>query len=303
MAAAKNFIHGCVLWALVSFTAFSETETVRIASLNVENYLLLDRIVNGKWRPNYPKPEKEKRALRSIIRQVDPDVLLLQEMGDLPFLNELWMDLNVTQGPEYRYSDWMEGSYQEEERHLAVFSKIPFASVQHHRDLVFNYFGEETKPSRGLMEIHFFTNKNKWILFNVHLKSKWTERKEDLEANIRREKEARTIRDFIRRKFNPSLKHRYLIGGDFNDHKNSPSLRRFLQVNDQILSQLVPCVDSNGHFWTHYYAKEDSYARLDYLLVSPAMQNFYVHDSAAIYDGHNSLWASDHRMVYADFEF
>ena len=123
------------------------------------------------------------------------------------------------------------------------------------------------------------------------------------EKEARREKEARTIRDFIRRKFNPSLKHRYLIGGDFNDHKNSPSLRRFLQVNDQILSQLVPCVDSNGHFWTHYYAKEDSYARLDYLLVSPAMQNFYVHDSAAIYDGHNSLWASDHRMVYADFEF
>ena len=147
MVGAKNFFFLCVLWALFSFSSFSET--IRIASLNVENYLVLDRSIKGKWRPNYPKPEKEKRALRSIIRQVNPDILLLQEMGDLPFLNELWMDLNVTQGPGYKYADWMEGSYEEEERHLAVFSKIPFSSIEHHRNLTFNYFDEETKPSRG----------------------------------------------------------------------------------------------------------------------------------------------------------
>tara|TARA_B100001093_G_scaffold108839_4_gene101125 strand:- start:9602 stop:10507 length:906 start_codon:yes stop_codon:yes gene_type:complete len=298
---AKNFFFLSVLWALFSHLSFSET--IRIASLNVENYLILDRSINGKWRPNYPKPEKEKRALRSIIRQVNPDILLLQEMGDLPFLNELWMDINVTQGPQYKYADWMEGSYEEEERHLALFSKIPFTSTEHHRNLTFNYFNEETKPSRGLMETHFSINNTNWSLFNLHLKSKWTERKDDPEANNRREKEARTIRDFVRSRYPSNSKHKYIIGGDFNDHKNSPALRRFLQVNDQVLSQLVPCIDSNGHFWTHYYAKEDSYSRLDYLLISPSMQSSYLKDSARIYDGHHALWASDHRMVYADFEF
>ena len=85
------------------------TDSVRVASINVQNYLLMDRWIDGRWKRDYPKPEKEKRALRSMINQVDPDVLLIQEMGDLPFLNELWMDLNVTDGAQFHYSSWFLG--------------------------------------------------------------------------------------------------------------------------------------------------------------------------------------------------
>ena len=56
------------------------------------------------------KPTKEKRALRSMINQVNPDILLIQEIGDLPYLNELWMDLNVTNGTKFDFSGWMSGS-------------------------------------------------------------------------------------------------------------------------------------------------------------------------------------------------
>ena len=108
---------------------------------------------------------------------------------------------------------------EDEERHLAVLSKIPFQSIELHRDISFGYFGELTKPSRGLMEISFSTNQINWTLFNLHLKSKWTERNDDPEADQRREKEARAIRDFIRQKFPPDSKPRFLVAGDFNDHK------------------------------------------------------------------------------------
>jgi endonuclease/exonuclease/phosphatase family metal-dependent hydrolase len=285
------------------FACLLEASTLRIASINVENYLLMDRWVDGKWRKEYPKPSKEKLALRSMINQVNPDILLIQEIGDEPFLNELWMDLNVTNGTQFLYSAWMPGSYEEEERHLAVLSKIPLQSVLHHKDITFTYFGEKKKPSRGLMEINFQTKEQTWSLFNLHLKSKWTERKDDPEANIRREKEARAVRDFIRSKYPPSIQPCYVIAGDFNDHKNSAALRRFTQVNQTKLAFMLPCQDRNRHFWTHYYAKEDSYARLDYLLVSPTMQKYYLPDSAGIYDGYHTLMASDHRMVYADFQF
>jgi endonuclease/exonuclease/phosphatase family metal-dependent hydrolase len=292
-----SLICGLCLFRLTSYG-----EKVRIASVNVENYLVQDRWIDGRWRKQYPKPEREKRALRSIINQVNPDVLLIQEMGKLPFLNELWRDLNSTQGTEFSYSYWMEGSYEDEARHLALLSKIPFKSVTEHKDIEFNYFGEGKKPSRGLMEIHFESGLKKWTLFNLHLKSKWTERKDDPEANIRREKEARAIRDLIRKKYPPAPEPYYLVGGDFNDHKNSPAIRRFTQVNDTELTQMLPCQDQNRHFWTHYYAKQDSYARLDYLLASPKMYSIYQEDSAKIYDGYHCLMASDHRMIYADFD-
>ena len=93
------------------------------------------------------------------------------------------------------------------------------------------------------------------------------------------------------------------LKGDFNDHRNTAALRRFTQVNDTELAWMLPCEDQNRHFWTHYYAKQDSYARLDYLLITPAMKEFYRSDSAKIYDGYHTLLASDHRMVYADFDF
>ncbi len=278
-------------------------ETVRIASFNVENYLLLDRWVDGRWKKDYPKPDKEKRALRSAVNQVNPDVLLIQEMGEPSFLSELWQDLNVTDGVRFHHSSWMQGSYESEERHLAVLSKIPFVSILKHEDLGFNYFGQRMKPSRGLMEIHFKTKGVDWVLFNLHLKSKWTEREEDPQANLRREKEARAMRDFIRKKFPPESHPRYLVGGDFNDHKNAAALRRFMRVNDTELARMLPCQDENRHFWTHHFSKEDSYSRFDYLLVSPSMHDFYQIDSAKIYDGYHCLMASDHRMVYADFEF
>lgn len=303
MGEANRFLFHFGLAGSLFLCQFLWAGSVRVASINVENYLPMDRWVDGKWRRDYPKPTKEKRALRSMINQVNPDILLIQEIGDLPYLNELWMDLNVTNGTKFDFSGWMSGSYEDEERHLAVLSKIPFQSIELHRDISFGYFGELTKPSRGLMEISFSTNQINWTLFNLHLKSKWTERNDDPEADQRREKEARAIRDFIRQKFPPDSKPRFLVAGDFNDHKNSPCLRRFTQVNDTELTWMLPCKDQNSHFWTHYYSKEDSYSRLDYLLVSPMMKVHYVPNSAKIYDGYHSLMASDHRMVYADFEF
>ena len=110
----------------VSLTFCLSGETIRVASINLQNYLIMDRLVEGEWKKQYPKPEKEKRALRAIIKAVDADVLALQEIGERPFLNELWMDLNVTSGPVYPYALWMPAADDEEERHLALLSKLPF---------------------------------------------------------------------------------------------------------------------------------------------------------------------------------
>ena len=215
----------CILLARAFFSiAFSFAlfgEKVRVASFNLQNYLVMDRVVDGKWRKNYPKPEKEKRALRAILKTVDADVVAFQEIGERPFLNELWMDLNVTKGPVYPYAIWMPAGDPEEVRHLALFSKIPFSSIKMHHDIDFPYFDGRKTPDRGVLEVMFNSNGIKWKLFNLHLKSKWTERKDDPEATIRREREARAIRDYLRKSNAPESNPCYLVVGDFNDHRNS----------------------------------------------------------------------------------
>ena len=278
-------------------------DIVRVASFNLRNYLSCDRIVEGKWRPDYPKPEIEKKAVRSIIRSVNPDILAIQEMGDYPYMVELWMDLNTTGGPYYPYAVWMPNEGDGEVRHLAFLSKYPPVSIVKHTNVSFSYFGGVEHSGRGLLEMTFCHHGANFHIFNLHLKSMWTERKDDPQAKIRREKEARTMRDLIRKKYPPESKSEYLIVGDFNDHKDSAPLRRFTTVNQSVLSSMIPCFDSRGHLWTHYFKKQDSYSRIDYILANPTMAKRFIPKSGWIIDSEESKFASDHRMIYADFSF
>ena len=298
--------HSAIVFGLIFYLLFSSNggaEKIRVASYNVENYLVMDRMVSGRWQEDYPKPLKERRIIRSVINQTNPDILAIQEMGEAVYLQELWGDLNRTKGTEFKYSAWLTGQEEGEKRHLALLSKIPFTQKDEPKDLSFKYFEGRRSPSRGLLEVEFKTGDTKWSLFNLHLKSKWTERPDDSEAAIRREREARAIRDYIRTKFPPYTDPHYLVLGDFNDHKNSAPLRRFLQVNNSSLTQMIQCSDQQGHFWTHYWDKQDSYARFDYLLASPQLFKKLVPDSAKIGGFHLCLLGSDHRIVFADFNF
>lgn len=283
--------------------SLKSSEVVRVASFNLQNYLSCERIVDGKWRPDYPKPEVEKKAVRFSLKSVNPDILALQEIGDYRYLLELWTDLNNTGGPFYKHAVWMPTEEEDEVRHLAYFSKFVPVSIKKHTNISFKYFGGFEKSGRGLLEVCFNPYDAKFTLFNLHLKSMWTERKDDPQAKIRREKEARSIRDLIRKKFPPDSNPSYLVLGDFNDHKNSAPLSRFITVNKTILTNVVPCIDSRGHKWTHFYKKQDSYSRLDYLLTSPAMFSRFVPNSGWIMDDKRSDLASDHRLIYADFAF
>ena len=78
---------------LLSFVCFGG-ERVRVASYNVRNYLLMDRLVAGRWVEDSPKPEIENRIVRSIIKNVNADILALQEIGPPIYFHDLWRDLN-----------------------------------------------------------------------------------------------------------------------------------------------------------------------------------------------------------------
>ncbi len=285
---------------------------LRVATYNVRNYLMTNRLVHGKpgeksvWRQNYPKPEVEKAALRRIIARVDPDILALQEMGGAPYLKELQRDLERFDGIRYPHAVLMLGA--DEDRHVAVLSKVPFHKVVQHKALTHKYFGNAEVVRRGLLEVQFKTNGRAWSLFNLHLKSKWTERDDDPEASLKREGEATAVREFLKKQHPVAQGHPYLLLGDFNDTPNSKPLARILRSGNTRLCRYIYCKDVRGRIWTHYWRKGGLYSQIDYICASFGMLKLYGLPEGRWPDGHiedsdDTLVASDHRLVWVELPF
>ncbi len=299
---AKYFFLEIAVLSLACFSLALEVEgkRVRVATLNLDNYVITDRRVEARYRPDYPKPETQKSALRAVVLEVNADILALQEMGPEPFVLEFQRDLR-REGLDYPYTVLMEGN--DPDRHTAVLSKIPFLEVLRHKELDFKYFDGREVVKRGLLEVIFEMGDVRWSLFNLHLKSRLETRPDDPESNLRRRGEALAVREFIRKKYPPVGGHHYLIVGDLNGSRNSPPVRLLLQRGETILAHEVPAEDSRGEVWTYFYAREEEYSRVDYILASPALFPLVIEGKGIVVDSPKMQSASDHRMVYADLRF
>jgi endonuclease/exonuclease/phosphatase family metal-dependent hydrolase len=292
------------LWILciwIGSSAFAgEQGSLRVATWNLYNYRVQDRWVDGRFRKEYPKPEKEKEAIQRILGAVRPDVLLIQEMGEEPFLQELQRDLQ-RRGLHYPHAYLAQAA--DSERHLAVLSVYPWKKINTHRDLFFPYQGERVPVLRGLLAIELeMADGQPLILFTLHLKSRRTENDQDLQSEQRRRGEARVIRDRILSLYPAKNNVRWLLAGDFNDHPGSTSVRYFERKGKEEVATRLDAKDSRGEYWTHYYRTQQSYSTVDHVFVSPALLNA-VADNPSIVDSlPDSMEASDHRMIWVDLQ-
>ncbi len=87
----RTIRHLLLVW--FSLSAAAPAPALIIATYNVENYLVTDRLVAGVYREAYPKPEKEMSALRQVIAGIAPDILAVQEMGGPAYLAEFQGEL------------------------------------------------------------------------------------------------------------------------------------------------------------------------------------------------------------------
>ena len=273
-------------------------DSIRLATYNLNNYLVMDRHVGAVWRPSYPKPEADKAIIREVIKKTLPDVLVVQEIGTLPFLEELRADL-AQDGVHYPYSIHMEGV--DAVRHVAVLSKLAPAEVVKHQDLDFKYQSGRALVKRGMLELSFERSDGSiFKLFVVHLKSRWTDVKADPESQQRRTREAEACRNrIIERTYDMGVTD-FLIAGDFNDHPGSATLRRFYRRGAVDIGSLVPASDSRGEQWTYYYHKQVVYSLVDGFVVSGALAPQVEAGDGHIVDAPSVLIGSDHRMVYLD---
>lgn len=289
-----------LLIALIAGPGFARGETLTLATYNVENYGPANRMTESGYRKDYPKPESEKRALRTVIRRLGADVLVLQEMGPRPYLDELLRDLKA-EGCDYPFAEL--ASAADADRHIAVLAKRPLKAVTTHTDLQFTYFSGREVVKRGLIEVTIATAGGDLTLFGVHLKSRFTDRPDDPMSAIRRAGEATSIRDRVLKRFSAPAEGRFVILGDCNDGRTSRAVA-FLQKRGKTqISTLLPTADSRGEVWTHAFRREETYTRVDHIFVSPALVGALNSGAARIYDGDGVREASDHRPVYVVLTF
>ncbi len=283
-----------MLLCLATLASVVVAHALTIATYNIENYLVADRMVEGVYHQAYPKPEVEKAALRQVIGEISPDILAVEEMGSQPFLDEFQRDLKRA-GQDYPFAVLLEAA--DPDRHVAVLSKVPFKEVRRHGKLETNYFGHKQLVKRGALEVIFATDVGDFSLFVVHLKSRHTERADDPESAIQRAQEAEAVRDLVLSRYPDPAKSRFIICGDWNDTRGTRPVRALQKRGELSLGELLPATDSHDETWTHHWRREETYSRIDYLLVSPALKPFVVGGQARIGDGPGVAEASDHRPL------
>ena len=156
--------------------------------------------------------------------------------------------------------------------------------------------------TRGLLEATVISAAGEITIFVLHLKSRFTERKEDPLSAIRRGGEATAIRDRVLRRFPEPAASRFLIFGDCNESRTGRAVTALQRRGKTEISALLPAVDSRGESWTHLYRREDAYTRVDMIFVSPLLKSSVREGIARIYDGPGVRQASDHRPVYVVLE-
>lgn len=279
-------------------------DLVRVATYNLENYL--DAPAGTR-----PLKTSEARAkIRESIRALKPDVLALQELGNLRVLHELRSALKA-EGLDYPHWEFVTG--WDTNIHVAVVSRFPITARRSHTNESFLLFGRRFRVNRGFAEVDIRVNdRYSFTLFTAHLKSRRPVAEAD-EAELR-EQEALILREKIDARLEKEPNANVIVLGDFNDTKDSRSTRAVIGRGRHALTDTRPAerngdnqpnptprYDPRNIAWTHYYGKEDTYGRIDYILISRGMAREWNREETYVLALPNWGVGSDHRPITAAF--
>jgi endonuclease/exonuclease/phosphatase family metal-dependent hydrolase len=276
-----------------------QCETFRLATYNVENYL------DAATQTRHVKSAESRAKVVEGIIALKPDVLALQEMGQPSALEELRGALK-SNGLDLPFSERITG--YDTDIHVAILSRFPFAALRPHTNEDFLLDGRRFRVSRGFAEVDIQVSSHySFTLIAAHLKSKRPIPQAD-EADLRYE-EAKLLRERIDALFATNANINLVVLGDLNDNKDSKPIKEIIGRGRHKLVDTRP-TERNGDAadamrniaWTHYYGVEDTYARFDYILVSPGMAREWVRGETYIATIPNWGVGSDHRPLVATFE-
>lgn len=291
----------------ILLTLTVRAETFRIAAYNVENYL--DQPTESRHNV---KSDAAKAKIREVILAMKPDVIAFEEMGSLSALLELRDSLKKDglDLPNYEHVTGFDTNI-----HVCVLSKFPIIARRPHTNDNFLLNGKRFSVSRGFSEVDIQVNDHyQFTLIGAHLKSRRPIPDAD-EAELRLE-EGKILRAIVDKHLAAKPDANLVVLGDFNDTYNTKAIKEVVgsgknklvdtrpaeQNGDNLPNPSNPRYSPRNVTWTHYYGVEDSYSRIDYILLSPGMAREWVKDQTYIPVVPNWGQGSDHRPVIVTIE-
>jgi endonuclease/exonuclease/phosphatase family metal-dependent hydrolase len=241
---------------------------------------------------------------------IKPDVIALEEVGSTNALLELQADLKAA-GLDLPY--WEQVAGYDTNIHISVLGRFAIVARHPHTNESFLLEGRRFQVSRGFAEMEIQVNvRYKFTLIAAHLKSRRPDPVADEEEW--RYQEAVALRRVIDARLAADPGQKLVVLGDFNDVKDSKPLRaimgrghtRLFDTRPAERNGDQPAQAGRGHelrniTWTHFYAKEDIYSRVDYILLSHGMEQDWLGAETYVLNSPGWGLASDHRPLVAGF--
>ena len=271
-------------------------DEIVVCHYNVRNYVNAKPKSEEDKYGQRAKPESEIAALLKIIKDINPDILGVCEMGT-PDRFEDFKKRLADAGLGYTDSEYVPAA--DPDRHLALVSRFPIVARQSATDVPFEVNGQQAKVRRGFLDVTVQVNSGYQLrLVGAHLKSKLPI--PEGEALVRRY-EAQQLRAHLDKILAADPQVNLMCYGDFNDSKNEPMFAEISGVRGSPTYMAdIWAKDSFGDKWTYYWKTSDEYSRIDYLFASPALFHEVVRAKSRVYRSEVNDWAdaSDHRPVF-----
>jgi endonuclease/exonuclease/phosphatase family metal-dependent hydrolase len=259
-----------------------------VATWNVENYFdAEDDPATDDMVPRQAEVEAKTEALGRVLRALDADVLVLQEVETAALLDRLAEGPLAGRGYDYR---GLEDAGDPRGIDVAYLSRIPIDDTISHRTERFpGADGDRTWGfARDALELILTVGDRLVVVTTVHFRAQ----SDDPLAADHRLAEALKVRRMVDTRIAQGADH-VLVAGDLNATPGSPTLEAMLEGD--ALTDLTEAVDEEDR-WTFIFDR--ARRQLDYILGTP--ETAAAAEDVRILHGPEVDAASDHAPVRAE---
>lgn len=301
----RRATHTLLGWVYLSQLFSTLATPVVVATYNVENFHI------RPYGNRSIKSEASRTRVTEVLLTMRPDILALQEMGESIALDSLQESLRGG-GLSLPYREHLGGS--DTNIFVALLSRFPIISRRPHTNDSFVLDGRRFHCSRSTIEVEIEVAGGQHLtVLTTHLKSKRPVPIAD-EAELR-EQEARILREHIDEWMVRHPNQPLIVCGDFNDTPPSKPIRLLIATGRRALFDPRPAETGLANAddgtpdneerritWTHFYPADDTYSRIDYLLMNRALRRFWLPEKSYVFASPHWGEASDHRPVVCTFD-